>query len=204
MLRLCLTLFQITQEMTIDNVPFTHKENGQDVVTYRDNVPRGIRSTLQERGLWREGLRGKCQKPKGAIGSPCESQSCCAEMLLANQPDFLEQECKLMTVVKAAGHLCLFLPKYHCELNIIEFFWGATKHHTRECCDFTLDGLDREIEIGQEKVQITTIRRWYHRMMRWVDSYETGAGAVEAQQQVQAFSSKKFKSHRRAPEDDGT
>ncbi|KAN0075122.1 hypothetical protein V8E54_000509 [Elaphomyces granulatus] len=56
----------------------------------------------------------------------------------------------------------------------------------------------------QEKVQITTIRRWYHRMMRWVDSYETGAGAVEAQQQVQAFSSKKFKSHRRAPEDDGT
>src|SRR6267378_7230404 len=107
MLRLCLTLFQITQEMTIDNVPFTHKENGQDVVTYRDNVPRGIRSTLQERGLWREGLRGKCQKPKGAIGSPCESQSCCAETLLANQPDFLEQECKLMTVVKAAGHLCL-------------------------------------------------------------------------------------------------
>ena len=40
-------------------------------------------------------------------------------------------------------------------------------------------------------------------MMRWLDAYETGAGAV-AQQQVQAFSSKKFKSHRRVPEDDGT
>jgi hypothetical protein len=189
--------------MTIDNVPFTNKENGREVVTYRDNVPRGIKSTLQERGLWRDGLRGKCPKPKGSIGSPCESKSCCAETLLANQPDFLEQECKIMTVVKAAGHLCLFLPKYHCELNIIEFFWGATKNHTRECCDFTLDGLDREIEIGQEKVHITTIRRWYHRMMRWVESYETGAGAVEAQQ-VQAFSSKKYKSHRKAPEDDGT
>ena len=40
-------------------------------------------------------------------------------------------------------------------------------------------------------------------MMRWLDAYETGAGAVAAQHQVQAFSSKKFKSHRRAPEDDG-
>jgi hypothetical protein len=189
--------------MTIDNVAFTTKENGQDVVTYKDNVPRGIRSTLQERGLWKEGLRGKCQKPKGTLGSPCESKSCCAETLLANQPDFLEQECQIMTIVKAAGHLCLFLPKYHCELNIIEFFWGATKHHTRECCDFTLDGLDREIGVGQEKVKVVTIRRWYHRMMRWLDAYETGAGAVAAQEQVQAFSSKKFKSHRRAPEDDG-
>ena len=118
-----------------------------------------------------------------------------------NQPDFLEQECQIMEIVKAAGHLCLFLPKYHCELNIIEFFWGATKHNTRECC---LDGLDREIGIGQAKVKVMTIRRWYHRMMRWVDAYETGAGTVTAQQQVQAFSSKKFKSHRRAPEDEGT
>ena len=137
---------------------------------------------------------------KGQLGVPARANLAARRLCW----DFLEQECKIMTVVKAAGHLCLFLPKYHYELNIIEFFWGATKHHTRECCDFTLDELDREIEIGQEKVQITTIRRWYHRMMRWVDSYETGAGTVEAQQQVQAFSSKKFKSHRRAPEDDGT
>ena len=67
-----------------------------------------------------------------------------------------------------------------------------------------LEGLDREIEVGQGKVRIETIRRWYHRMMRWLDAYETGAGAVVAQEQVQAFSSKKYKSHRRAPEDDGT
>jgi hypothetical protein len=25
-------------------------------------------------------------------------------------------------VIEAAGHLCLFLPKFHCELNYIEFF----------------------------------------------------------------------------------
>jgi hypothetical protein len=108
--------------MTIDNFPTTSKENGQEVVRYLDNVPRGIRSTLQERGLWGEGLRGKCPKEKGTTGSPCESKSCCAETLLANQPDFLEQEFQITEIVKAAGHLYLFLPKYHCELNIIEFF----------------------------------------------------------------------------------
>jgi len=191
--------------MTIDNVLTTKKENGEVVASYLDNVPRGIRSTLQERGLWKEGLRGKCQcqRVKGTIGSICESKSCCAETLLANQPDFLEQECQIMNIVKASGHLCLFLPKYHCELNIIEFFWGVTKRHTRECCDFTLDGLDKEVGIGLEKAKIETIRRWYHRMMRWLDAYEAGSG-VAAQRQVQEFSSKRFKSHRRAPEDDGT
>src|SRR5467141_3418476 len=106
--------------------------------------------------MYHEGSEVPCR----TIGSPCESKSCCAETLLANQPDFLEQECQIMAIVKAAGHLCLFLPKYHCELNIIEFFWGATKNHTRECCDFTLEGLDREIEVGQGKVRIETIRRY--------------------------------------------
>ena len=26
-------------------------------------------------------------------------------------------------VIEAAGHICIFLPKFHCELNFIEFFW---------------------------------------------------------------------------------
>jgi hypothetical protein len=54
-----------------------------------------------------------------------------AETILANQPDFLEQKCSIAEIIEDAGHLCLFLPKYHCELNIIEFFWGATKRYTR-------------------------------------------------------------------------
>jgi hypothetical protein len=54
-----------------------------------------------------------------------------AETILASQPDFLEQKCSIAEIIEKAGHLCLFLPKYHCELNIIEFFWGATKRYTR-------------------------------------------------------------------------
>ncbi len=32
-------------------------------------------------------------------------------------------------VIEAAGHLCIFLPKFHCELNFIEFFWGWVKRY---------------------------------------------------------------------------
>ncbi|KZT64806.1 hypothetical protein DAEQUDRAFT_657871, partial [Daedalea quercina L-15889] len=52
---------------------------------------------------------------------------CCAKHILDLQPDF-EAQCSLVQeTIKEAGHLCLFLPKFHCELNPIEFFWGAVK-----------------------------------------------------------------------------
>ena len=150
MQRLCLTKFVITQEITRDNVPFTNKELVKRWShMYHDS--RGIRSTLQERGLWKEDLRGKCQK---AIGSLCESKSCCAGTLLANQLAFLDQECRIAIIVKAAGHLYLFLPKCHCELNIIKFFWGGgqqlpTSHSKLE----GLDRPNREIEANCRKGQ---------------------------------------------------
>ena len=33
-----------------------------------------------------------------------------------------EQKSSVQEVIEAAGHLCIFLPKFHCELNFIEFF----------------------------------------------------------------------------------
>ncbi|OAX37434.1 hypothetical protein K503DRAFT_648391, partial [Rhizopogon vinicolor AM-OR11-026] len=40
-----------------------------------------------------------------------------------------------------AGHLCTFLPKYHCERNFIEFFWDAVKRYLCENCDYTFEML---------------------------------------------------------------
>jgi hypothetical protein len=44
-------------------------------------------------------------------------------------------------VIEEAGHLCVFLSKFHCELNFIEFFWGTVKKYLRENCDYTFDTL---------------------------------------------------------------
>ena len=40
--------------------------------------------------------------------------------LLSQQDDFKHQESMLETLIKKAGHECIFLPKFHCELNPIE------------------------------------------------------------------------------------
>ena len=40
--------------------------------------------------------------------------------LLAAWADFQQERSQLEHVVARGGHLCLFLPKYHCELNFIE------------------------------------------------------------------------------------
>ncbi|KIM53031.1 hypothetical protein SCLCIDRAFT_99323, partial [Scleroderma citrinum Foug A] len=52
---------------------------------------------------------------------------CCAKKVLDHQSDFQEKKSLVEEVVESAGHLCIFLPKFHCELNFIKYFWGVTK-----------------------------------------------------------------------------
>ena len=64
---------------------------------------------------------------------------------MANQQDFREQKGMLEEEVLKQGHLVLFYPKFHCECNWIEYFWGDSKRRTREQCDYSWDGLKRTV-----------------------------------------------------------
>jgi hypothetical protein len=159
------------------------------------SMPKGIKQVLVERGLWNNKLlmqcKDKCQQGK---------TTCCAKRILELQPDFHAQKSLVQEVIEAAGHLCLFLPKFHCELNFIEFFWGAVKRYLRENCDYTFQTLQQNMPKALASVDLKTIRRWEHRMFRWMEAYRSGLGAREAQLQVKQFSSRLYKSHRRVPE----
>lgn len=159
------------------------------------NEPKGMKQVLMERGLWRDGLLKEC-KEKCAHGAT----DCCATKILSLQPDFVAQKSLVQEVIEAAGHLCIFLPKYHCELNFIEFFWGAVKRYLRENCDYTFETLQKNMPIAMASVPLETIRRWEHRMHRWMAAYRDNLGAKDAQMRVKQFSSKIYKSHRRVPE----
>lgn len=76
---------------------------------------KGLQQTLEERGFNVGKMRSKCSPV-----CPFENEQCCMARLLSKQPDFLNQESLLETKIKARGHLCIFLPKFHCELNPIE------------------------------------------------------------------------------------
>jgi hypothetical protein len=116
------------------------------------------------------------------------------------QPDFQEQHSLVQEVIEAAGHLCIFLPKFHCELNFIEYFWGAVKKYLRDHCDYTFATLQENLPKALQSMAVETIRKWEHRMWRWLDAYDGGMGAREAQLHVQKFSLQKYKSHQRVPE----
>ncbi|KAF9456738.1 hypothetical protein BDZ94DRAFT_1177032, partial [Collybia nuda] len=93
-----------------------------------------------------------------------------------------------------------YLPKFHCELNFIEFFWGAVKKYLRKNCDYTFQTLQMNMPKGLRSVDIKTIRKWEHRMIRWMEAYRGGLGAQDAQLKVKEFSSRQYTSHRRVPE----
>ena len=62
-------------------------------------------------------------------------RNCCLRRMLEYEPDFLEQRTVLEEIAAELGFKVLFLPKFHCELNFIEMFWGTrlTHIHARTC-----------------------------------------------------------------------
>jgi hypothetical protein len=79
---------------------------------------------------------------------------CCARRLLAIQPDFVNQQCEIEERIQQfpgnEGHYqAMYYPKFHCELNHIEYFWCHSKWYARENCDYTIDGLRKTV--GQSR-----------------------------------------------------
>jgi len=93
---------------------------------------KGLQQTLEEQGFH---IRGMCMKCTPIC--PFENNDCCMARLLSKQDDFRNQESLLEQKIKARGHHCIFLPKFHCKLNPIEivclnYFYShvITEHST--------------------------------------------------------------------------
>lgn len=63
-----------------------------------------------------------------ADGEQPTSDWCCAKRVLSLQQDFLDEKPELQLRIEERGHICLFLPKFHCEFSAIEMYWGFGKH----------------------------------------------------------------------------
>lgn len=85
---------------------------------------KGLKHLLWERGLWRQGMtvdgqrtvRGVKQKVVPALS---------AKMVMGACPDIMKQKSALQLCIEKRGHMCDFLPKFHCELNPIELVSGV-------------------------------------------------------------------------------
>jgi hypothetical protein len=155
--------------------------------------PKGIRRILEERGLWIQGLVKQCDACKSHVFDPTKPQ-CCAVRILSQQSDFASQKNHLQEIIEAAGHMCIFYPKFHCELNFIESFWGDAKRYSRLHCDYTFKSLKEIVPRALESVTLTKIRRFARRSIRYMSAYEQGLSGKAA-----VFAVKKYRSHRRVP-----
>ena len=165
------------------------RTNTSQAMNDDDGKPKGIRAILQERGLWPVGgMRLQCTKKSKKLDG-----SCCARHLLGVQPDFASQRGFLQEEIEKREHLVAYYPKYHPELNYIEYFWGFCKRFARENCDYTLVGLRRTVPKSLSAVPMETTQRFFEKSQRIADAYRDGYvyGTKE-------FTEKAYKSHRRA------
>jgi len=189
---------------------------GTDIPIPRNWIgePKGMKRVLQERGLWRDGLLKQCGRQKKAktagqfservfeetieryearTADKCESgQGCCALRILDAELDFQTEKSMLEHIIVQVGHEIIFYPKFHCELNYIEYYWAAVKRYTRENCKYSFTELEKTVLKSLNTVDIKTIRRFADRSKRWLMAYINGLTAEQ-----RAYAEKEYKSHRR-------
>ncbi|CAG8719141.1 33845_t:CDS:2 [Racocetra persica] len=141
-----------------------------------------------------KGLIKRCNACKKNKPDP-KNPKCCATRILSAQSDFASQRSRIQEVIEAAGHMCIFYPKFHCELNYIESFWAEAKRVARLSCDYSFRGLKRTVPRALDSVGLIKIRRFARRSERFMSAYKLGLSRKAA-----AFAVKKYRSHRRIPE----
>jgi IS5 family transposase len=127
------------------------------------------------------------------VADRCEiGQNCCALRILEAQDDFKQEVSLLETIIQQAGHEVIFYPKFHCELNYIEYYWAALKRYTRDNCKYTFSELENTVLEAMGSVDLKTIRRFAIRSKRWMLAYINGLT-----EEQRAYAEKVYRSHRR-------
>ena len=119
---------------------------------------KGMEQIIKERGLWPEGgLNAQCEGFKCVPGH----RDCCCRRLLFTQPDFTSQKSQLEEYIMARGHICNFYPKFHCELNFIEQYWGAVKWRYRSSPrTANFDEMEKNVLQCLDDVPLLQIKRY--------------------------------------------
>lgn len=160
-------------------------------------LPKGMFHIVKERGLLPDRPRcsGICQQCKSNTVKDPNVLDCCLTRILSMEPDFLAERSALEELFLKRGHLCQFLPKFHCELNPIEMVWGRSKFLCREECDYSFPKLKERVPRILDGIPVTMIRKWFRLAQRFGHVYQQGLTGRMA-----AFACKKYTSHRRIPE----
>ncbi|CDO78034.1 hypothetical protein BN946_scf184648.g6 [Trametes cinnabarina] len=164
--------------------PTVHLRGRPQKMTTERGDAKGLEQVLTERGFDVSRMRAKCSPV-----CPFDSEGCCMARLLSQQEDFMNQESMLEMLIREAGHECIFLPKFHCELNPIEMYWGWCKYRYREVIKKNFEHAKQVALQVLDSCPTEVIRRFINKSWRFMSAYRLGltgkaaAWAVRKQRQ---------------------
>ena len=145
-----------------------------------EKVAKGMKNVLEERGVSTTGRNGDWMRHE-----------------LASHPDFKHEKCMIEKFLISNGHICVFLPKYHPELNPIERVWAQLKRHVKAHCKYTFPSLRKNIPLAYDSVSLENIQNHFrkvrHYMYGYMEGLKPGAELDEAIKRYKVA----VKSHRR-------
>ena len=144
-------------------------------MVYPDGTPKGMKAVLQERGVHTKGLKAADMRER-----------------LKTYEDFQNPKTLLEDLVESRGHLCVFYPKYHCELSPIELVWCQAKKYTRAYANGSIVRLRKLVPDGLNNVTTDQIKKFFRLCRDYERAYREGHTGKFVEQVI-----KVYKSHRR-------
>ena len=142
-----------------------------------EGILKGMKAILEERGINTSRMKADDMRT-----------------VLSFHDDFVNEKTIVEHFITDKSHTCLFLPKFHCELNPIERVWGQAKVYSRAHTNFTLVGLRAIINPSAlNSVSTDLMRKFFRRVLEYERAYLEGK---KAGKELEA-AVKVCKSHRR-------
>ena len=118
-------------------------------------VPKGMRTVLNERGVDTTGMVADKMRET-----------------LAAMDDFKNEKSLIKQIRK--GHIPVFLPKFHPELNPIERVWAQLKCYTKAHCKYSLPSLRKNIPNAYDSVTLDNIQNHFRKVRHFMFGYLEG------------------------------
>ena len=142
-----------------------------------DGTAKGMKLVLQERGVDVTVKGFNADKMREKLGE---------------FEDFSTQTTILEELVHSKGHICLYLPKYHCELNPIERNWCHAKKVARQYVNGSVVRLREVVPPSLESVSVEMMNKFFRTCHDYEMAYRSGCSGKDVEKKV-----KVYKSHRR-------
>ena len=126
-------------------------------MTFNLGIAKGMRKVLEERGV-------------NTVGMVADQM----RKILAEHDDFKNEKSLLEHFLIDRGHIPVFLPKFHPELNPIERVWAQLKRYTRAHCKYTLPSLRKNVPDSFDSVSLDNIQNHFRKVRHYMFCYLEG------------------------------